>query len=280
MMKFFPLFLLLVLVPFADAFPPAPGFTICGIARDQFGWALRSSDDATLVVKQGEDIVAEASIDERLIVGENFRVLVPIDTDPSDAYTPTAQSPGSLISLEVQFPGGAVPIASLTVEQRTIGQPGGKLVVDFTLGEDLDGDMIPDSWEFWQLDEAGIAFNDPLYSLATFSKNGDFDKDGTSDFVEYLAGTFAFLASETLNLEIVEVTSDGWIRLSAFVVVAKAYQIEGASNFNDWAPVDIGLDGDRDNLVSAFIADDTEVIDMETPKTEGAASRAFRLRLR
>jgi hypothetical protein len=268
---------LLAVLP-GGAFPPAPPFTIHGIARDSFGWALKASDQGTVVVKRGSAVVAEAPINESIRAGENFRVQVPMDVNPSDPYQATAQAPGVNFTIEVRFPGSTMLVNSLTVSQRTIGQPGDSVFLDFTIGVDSDGDGIPDAWEWWQLGEMGIGPGHPRWSLTTLG-TGDYDGDGTSDYIEYLAGTFAFLNTETLSLNIEGIEPDGASRLRAFMVVEKNYRVEVSADLVTWAPVSVRIDSATAALRTTFEAADTREVTLYAPVSGTPGKLFYRLKL-
>lgn len=260
----------------ATAFPPAPTFTLHGIARDTFGWSLKATDGATVVLKQNGVVIAQAAVDERIRTGENFRLAVPMDTNPADPYRTGAQTTGTLLSIEVRFANTTMPVSSLTPSSRTVGQPAGSTFVDFTIGVDSDGDGIPDTWEWWQLGEAGIGPGDPRWSLATLG-SGDFDHDGTTDFIEYLAGTFAFLNSETLSLKIAGWHDDGSAVLSAFVVVDKTYRVEFSENMKDWTRTDVRQDSLTAQSQTTFTAADTREVSLYSPASIGKSNLFYRL---
>ncbi len=258
-----------------EAYPPAPAFTIRGVARDQYGWAFRSEDQAKIVVRQGGAVVAEAPIDERQKVGENFRVLIPMDLQPGAPYTDVAQLPGSLLTFEVRLPTATLLVTKIANSDITVGEPAGVLVVDFSVGEDTDGDGIPDAWELWQLSEMGVDAS--LFNLDTLG-NGDFDNDGMSDYDEYLAGTFAFLANDSLTLKI-ERLRDQWVDLKTFVVAGKAYQIEASEDLSVWKPVEVLPQG-MSTPGLFWNAADTREIRVSVPKTTGEKLRFYRMSVR
>jgi hypothetical protein len=260
----------------ASAFPPAPTFTVHGIARDQFGWALMLTDEATVVLKQNGVVIAQALVNETIRSGENFRLAVPMDTNPADPYRTGAQTTGTLFAIEVRFPGVTMPVSSLTAEKRTVGQPAENLLIDFTIGVDSDGDGIPDTWEWWQLGEAGIGLGDPRWSLATLG-SGDFDGDGTRDYIEYLAGTFAFLNSETLSLKITGWHTDGSAVLSAFLVVDKTYRVEASENLQDWTRVPVRAHSPTAAALTTFTAADTREISLYSAASIGKTDLFYRL---
>jgi hypothetical protein len=224
----------------AKAFPPAPTFTINGVVRDSFGWALKASDVGTVVFKRNGLVIAEAPIDERGRASENFRTQLAMDTNPAAPYSELSQSAGVLFTIEVRFPTQTLLVTSINSSQRTVGQPAGSVFLDFTIGVDTDGDGIPDAWEFWQLSELGIGSGDPRWSLTTLG-TGDFDGDGLSDRNEYLAGTFAFLADDKLFLNIEGFEADGSARLRTLLVVDKSYRIEVSTDLLTWTTVSTRL---------------------------------------
>ena len=68
---------------------------------------------------------------------------------------------------------------------------GERVRLDLNLGEDKDGDGLPDAWEEWQLYIAGRRPGPNGWDLSLITRDGDFDGDGISNFNEYIAGTFA-----------------------------------------------------------------------------------------
>ncbi len=269
---------LALLAPNALAFPPAPSFTIHGTARDPYGWALKGVDQGTVVIKRNGAVIAEAKINEAERAGENFRALLPMDGNPADPYRAGAQSAGVLFTIEVRFPTATMLVSSLTASKRTIGQPAGMLFVDFTVGVDSDGDGIPDAWEWWQLSEFGIGPGDPRWSLTTLGA-GDFDHDGTSDYLEYLAGTFAFLSEDSLRLTIEGIESDGTPRLRAFLVVEKTYRVEFSTDLATWTPTPVRVGSRGAALLTNFVATDTQDVPIYAPITGGVGNRFYRLTL-
>lgn len=260
----------------ASAFPPAPNFIINGVARDAYGWALKRTDLATVVLKRNGSIIAEAPINETQRPGENFRAQLAMDTEPGDAYRTGAQTAGVVFTVEVRFPTGTLPVAWITADKRTVGQPGGTLFLDFSIGEDSDGDGIPDAWEWWQLGQLGIGPGHSLWSLNTLGR-ADFDGDGTSDYDEYLAGTFAFLTEETLSLTIVNRAADGTSELRALLVVDKTYRVEASSDLVAWAPVKVRVGGATAELSDSFTATDTREVPFFAPGLPGGEQQFFRL---
>ena len=258
------------------AFPPAPTFTVHGIARDSYGWALKSVDQGVVVIKRNGVVIAEAAIDEQPRVGENFRAQVPMDTNTGDPYRPGAQAAGVSFTLEVRFATQTMLVSSLTASQRTIGQPAGMLFVDFTVGLDSDGDGIPDVWEWWQLGEMGIGPGDPRWSLATLG-GGDLDGDGTSDYIEYLAGTFAFLVEDSLALKIEGREADGSARLRTLIVIDKTYRIESTPDFVNWTPASVRLATPTAAPLTTFTATDTLDLPIYATVPSGSARLFYRL---
>lgn len=259
-----------------QAFPPAPTFTLHGVARDTFGWALKESDQATVVVKNGSQVVAEGAVSEFRRTGENFRVAIPMNTGTSDPYRPGAQTSGNLLSIEVRFPSLTLPVLSINADKRTVGEPGGMLFVDFTLGADSDGDGIPDQWEWWQLAEMGIGPGHPRWSLATFG-GGDFDGDGVSDFLEYLAGTFAFLNSDTLALKIEGITPGGEAILTLMQVEEKTYRVESSPDMLHWTRAHVRRDSPTAETGIHWTAADTRDVTLYSPASVGQAGLFYRL---
>lgn len=266
---FLPAFFLLVLAGIlctgdAVAFPPAPTFTVRGIVRDPYGWALKVTDQGTVVVKINGTVIAQSAINEGPRAGENFRVLLPMDGNPADPYRAGIPFTGAVFTIEVQFPNQIIPITWLPVAKRTVGQPAGSLFIDFSIGQDSTGDGIPDAWKYWQLSLAGYGPGDPQWSLSALG-SGDFNHNGISDYNEYLAGSFATLNEEAMRLDITGFANDGSAILSATLVVDKTYQVESSPDLFTWTVTNVRVDGAAATLASNFIANDSRRFPLYSP---------------
>jgi hypothetical protein len=226
------------------AFPPAPAITYYGTARDAFGNAIDSSAGGFVLIKEGNRIIAEAPIDERMRPGENFRVLIPVDLESLDPYSPNALNRGDLISLAVRLPSGEYPVAGISTQAIELSDPGDRIQLDFFLGEDTDGDGLPDTWEYSQLEAADIFAPDPRYSLETLDRGGDVDGDGMSNGDEYVAGTFALLQSDTFTLRFLSPGTEADELRTGFVF-GKYYRLEASRDLVEWNPVRIRLSGSQ-----------------------------------
>ncbi len=82
---------------------------------------------------------------------------------------------------------------------------------------------------------------------------------GSSDYVEYLAGTFAFLSEETFALKIEGFDEDRSSRLVAFLVSGKTYRVESTTDMKAWTSVPVRLDpAEAESRISFTSADTRE----------------------
>jgi hypothetical protein len=259
----------------ALAFPPAPGFTVFGTVRDEFGWAI-DSDEATIVFKNPATgaVMARSTIAAGGVVTENYRATLPLDHGrTTDEYRDDAVTAGTSFTIEVTvqgvtyFPIPTVPTASTQTKSAEF------LQLDLTLGNDSDGDGLPDPWEQWQLEAAGL---DPA-QLDLITRDGDPDGDGLSNHAEFIAGTFVFLGYDTLSLRYVELTPDHWSRLEFLAVIDKAYVLERSADMITWERAPFGLGRERVSLQSDWKAPDTMLQTIETPPNENGTQWFYKL---
>jgi len=100
------------------------------------------------------------------------------------------------------------------------------------LGEDKDGDGLPDAWEEWQLYIAGRRPGVNGWDLSLITRDGDFDGDGISNFHEYIAGTFAADPSDRFELRLLGKTASA-VQLEFFGITGKVYTVEGERRSQD-----------------------------------------------
>ena len=250
-----PLILLLSLLSSltALAFPPAPYYTLYGMVRDQVGQTLTSEGAEVVLLKEGVEIGRTPITANR--IDQSYELNVRMDQTRSGTalYSDKAVSVGGLFSLVVEMNGSIFyPIeVSGTLEA---GNGGERSRLDLTLGEDSDGDGLPDVWEQWQLYQAGqYPAADGSWDLSQISANGDFDGDGQSDGFEYIAGTFAGDATEVFGLEIKEKLA-GNVRLEFYAITGKTYTIERSSDMLEWTRVNFATESAQNTPAAGHVA--------------------------
>jgi hypothetical protein len=250
-----PLILLLSLLSSltALAFPPAPYYTLYGMVRDQVGQTLTAEGAEVVLLKEGVEIGRTPITANR--IDQSYELNVRMDQTRSGTalYSDKAVSVGGLFSLVVEMNGSIFyPIeVSGTLEA---GNGGERSRLDLTLGEDSDGDGLPDVWEQWQLYQAGqYPAADGSWDLSQISANGDFDGDGQSDGFEYIAGTFAGDATEVFGLEIKEKLA-GNVRLEFYAITGKTYTIERSSDMLEWTRVNFATESAQNTPAAGHVA--------------------------
>ena len=198
-------------------------------------------------------------------IDQNYELSMRIDQNRSGTtfYTDKAVAAGGLFSLVVSM-NGALFYPIEVAGTLTAGKGGERVKLDLTLGEDKDKDGLPDAWEAWQLYQAGLYPDENgLWDLTLLDKGGDFDKDGQSNLLEYIAGTFAGDATETFSLAIKEKLPES-VRLEFYGITGKVYTLESTLDMKTWTrvPFAVGAPGIGNNahqakdvgIVSVFTA--------------------------
>ena len=140
---------------------------------------------------------AQSAIEANVYLGMNYRLSLEIDS--SGPVRSRAATVGTMMRVQAivedvdeglsPSPTWATPAAG-TLQRR-----------DYTLGEDADGDGLPDAWELWMMElnpRAGEA-GEPD-DLASFRPDADSDRDGMSNLQEFLAGTDPFSATDLFSI--------------------------------------------------------------------------------
>ena len=261
-------FLCAAAVSMLQAFPPAPYYTLYGMVRDQVGQPLDVDGAILILLKDGTEVGRTPVTTP--VVDQNYELRVRIDANKPNTtlYSSSAIESGGFFSLVVEMNGNFFYPIEVSGD-LTAGIGAERTRLDLTLGADLDGDGLPDAWEEWQLYQAGIFPNDNYeWPIDLITRNGDYDGDGTSNYFEYIAGTFALDASERFSLEIKEKTASR-VRFQFYSITGKVYTIERSATLtgNDWARVafTIGAPGvgsevyqaDSVGIRSAFVIPDS-----------------------
>lgn len=262
------------------AYPPAPGVTLKGHVRDEYGWLLRE-EGAEVVVRQGTTVIGRAPITNDVQFEFNYRVNLPVDSNATaEAYRLGALLPTSQYTVEVEV-GGVIytPIETLT-GSLPVPEPGTVINLNLTLGNDTDSDGLPDSWELWQLQAGGFAPGDPNYNLEHLAASGDLDGDGLSNLEEYHAGTFALLNYSHFLLDPKSFHSVDLMEFRYYAVRSRSYRIEASTDpdLKDWVPVPAILDTPLGLEVQAWTSNRTGWLELYAPSL--GPRTFYRLRVR
>jgi hypothetical protein len=206
--------------------------------------------------------------------------LVRIDQNRSGTtlYTENAVAAQGLFSLAVEMNGQRYYPIEVS-GNLTAGKGGERVRLDLNLGEDTDGDGLPDIWEAWQLYQAGYSPDENgLWPIHLLSRNGDFDKDGLSDWLEYVEGTFAGDATERFNLEIKEKLAAS-VRFEFYAITGKTYTIERSTDMQSWTRATFSMDAPGAGS-GAHRAEDVGIRSAFAAPSGGAEKEFYRLTVR
>ncbi|MES2705018.1 MAG: hypothetical protein V4726_00300 [Verrucomicrobiota bacterium] len=226
--------IILITIIESRAFPPAPYYTVYGMVRDQTGQVL-SAQGVELLLLKGTTVVSRSPVGSVAGLDQNYQLSMRLDTNRSNTqfYTENALAAGGIYNLAVEMNGQRFYPIEVQGPALTTGKGGERVRLDLNLGEDTDHDGLPDAWEQWQLYQAGYLPGNSGWDLRLLSRNGDFDHDGVSDWMEYVAGTFAGDATERFDLAIREKTAD-FVRLEFYAITGKTYTIERSTDLKTW----------------------------------------------
>jgi hypothetical protein len=245
-----------------QGFPPAPDHLLYGQVRDELGnpIAHRSSE---VYLETSAGIRIKTQIVPGLAESANYKLAVPMDSGiTADQYKPTALQPTVPFRMWVRINGVTFLPIEMKLDPSALGRPGERTRIDLTLGEDTDGDGLPDAWERAMMAGLGLKL-----SLAEFKPDGDLDQDKLSNKEEYLAGTYAFDAADGFSLKIAAYNGGAPV-LEFLAIRGRVYSILGSHDLVDWSPVAFKVSGADEPAASEFAARDVRKIRMEIPDGE------------
>lgn len=227
-------FLLFPLPPATQAYPPAPHHLIYGTVRDELGNPI-TIEGAEVILQSLTETVHKSEIVGGLDAGVNYQIKVPMDAGlTSELYAPTALRPTVGFRMYVKVGSTVYLPIEMKADYRQLGLPGNQTRIDLTLGEDSDGDGIPDAWERALLKEG--------QTLADIRPGDDTDGDGMSNLNEYLAGNYAFDDGNGFTLKVSGFV-DGNAKLEFTVIRGRTYTVFGSADLKSWQALPFKVDG-------------------------------------
>jgi len=219
--------------PRLAAFPPAPFYILYGTVRDQVGATLRVDGAEIALLRDGTE-VGRAPIQTDLRADSNYELKIRIDRNPDATriYSSKAVAAQGVYSLVVLMNGQNFYPIEVAGTLRA-GNGGERVRLDLNLGIDANHDGLPDAWQEWQLYQAGRRPGSPGWDINLITKDGDFDGDGISNSLEYIAGTFAGDATERFELRLTSKTPTT-VGFEFFAITGKVYSIEESADLKTW----------------------------------------------
>ena len=213
---------LLAVAP-VSGYPPAPFHLLFGQLRDEYGTPINQVA-ADVVLETASGVKVKTRINPGIEVGANYRLEVPMDAGLQAApYQPTALRPFVPFQIKVQIG----KVTYLPIETRgnysALGQPGQRTRLNLTLGEDKNGDGLPDTWQ--------RLVNTDLSKVRPDADAGN----GLSYLDTYLAGIYAVDPAGGFNLNILGVT-EGATQLEFLAVTGRTYALVGSRDLKKWEP--------------------------------------------
>jgi len=257
---------LLVGVLSLQGFPPAPHHTIQGMVRDEMGNPL--TQDGTIVrftTATGAVLETNSALG---IGGEaNYRILIPMDSGANDIpYSTHAQTMNVPYQIEVITNGRSFLPIELRGVSLNLGEPGGITRLDLTLGEDMDGDGLPDAWEQALMQLAG--------SLENINGSDDADGDGLTNLEEYRAGTYAFDENDGLRLVFKEINKDQMV-FQFLGITGRSYRLMESVDLNEWIEIPFEVEG-QENEFNGVHVPSTQMLRLIIPR-EDHNHKSFKL---
>ena len=249
------------------AYPPAPHHLFYGMVRDEFGSPIAAGAEVILETLGGVQI--KTTVIPNLEPGVNYRLAVPMDAGiTADLYKPTALRPTVPFLVRVRI--GTVNYLPIEMigDMSRMGQPGQRTLLNLTLGEDTDGDGLPDAWE--RLLNA---------DLTKVKPGDDTDRDGLTNLQEYLAGTYAFDPKDGFTLNIVRMNGERPV-LEFTAIRGRTYTLQGSPDLKTWTTQSfrIPAEGADAPTRGSYPAADVRKLQVESITAEGKpVPRFFRL---
>ena len=221
----------------ALAFPPLPHHTVYGLVRDEFGNPLISpGTELTLETLAGTAITT--TVVPGLEAGVNYRIEVPVDAGlTADLYRPTAMRPTAPFRIRVKIAGRIYVPLEMKANMALLGQPAQSSRVDLTLGEDTDGDGLPDGWE-----RSVIAAGNLGLTLEGLKPGDRLNGNSLSVLQAYLAGTYAWDPKDGFRLDIVEFSAADPV-LEFVALRGRSYTISASDDLQTWRPIRFRIQG-------------------------------------
>lgn len=238
------------------AYPPSPHHIIYGTVRDEFGQPIHLTN-AKIFLEASSGASIGGVIGEDAEPGVNYRLKVPMDSGlTDDNYKPTALNPTVPFVMKVVIGSAVYLPIEMTGNYVNLGKPAESTRIDLTLGEDTDGDGLPDAWERMLARQRGGQLG-----IADIQPGSDEDGDGISNLAEYLAGTYAFDPESGFRLKLMK-SAEGQAELEFLAVRGHRYTLFISTDMKTWVPTVFSIPDEEPAGAeyASYLADDVRML--------------------
>lgn len=258
----------------ALAIPQSPVVTY-GMIRDEYGNPLKGSSALTMKLVKADapdgQVYALTSVGETGYPGVNYRLSLEIDsTGPSRPY---AVLEGTEMEIEFFIDGERQTVTPSPV--FAVPANGTAQRKDYSLGQDADGDGLPDAWEAWVLSIDGRPCD--AAAIAAFKPGDDSDGDGMDNLQEFFAGTDPFLATDLFAItHFVKTGAGNRTEIRFTTVPGRTYRVLTAETLENpaWNPVATSRISDGPTAYETYAGTGRDItLYIDTPMADAAFFR-------
>ncbi len=234
------------------AYPPAPFHLFYGMLRDEYGTPINLTE-AEVVLEAASGVKVRTAVNPGIETAANYRLEVPMDAGLMAApYQPSALRPFVSFRLKVRIGGTTYLPMEMAGDYANLGQPGRRTRLNLTLGEDSDGDGLPDAWE--------RLVNPDIAQVAPGADAGN----GLNYLQTYFAGTYGVDPKNGFALTILGLTN-GVPQLEFLAINGRTYTLLGSRDLKTWSPVSfrIPAEGASPPARRSFQTDAVKTVRME-----------------
>lgn len=252
-----------------QAYPPAPFHLFFGMLRDEYGTPINIRS-AEVVLETHSGVKVNTTVIPGIETAANYWLEVPMDSGlMSPSYQPTALRPLAPFRIQVRIGDTTYLPIEMVGDFASLGRPGERTRLNLTLGEDTDGDGLPDAWE--------RLINEDISKVLPGSDAGN----GLTYLQTYYTGTYAVDPKNGFDLTITGF-NEGAPRLEFLAVTGRTYTLLASSDLTTWKTVSFRIPSEGANAAirGTFVADTVMPIQMEVVhQGTGPAPTFFRLML-
>jgi hypothetical protein len=252
-----------------QAYPPAPFHLFFGMLRDEYGTPINIRS-AEVIFETASGVKVKTTVNPGIETAANYWLEVPMHSGlVTPSYQPTALRPLAPFRIQVRIGTTTYLPIEMIGDFATLGRAGERTRLNLTLGEDTDGDGLPDAWE--------RLINEDISKVSPGSAAGN----GLNYLDTYYAGTYAVDPKHGFDLTITGF-HEGAPRLEFLAVTGRTYTLLASHDLKSWEKVWFRLPAEGTNAAirGTFMADTVRPIQMEAVhQGTGPAPTFFRLML-